>query len=240
MSFFKRTTLVIVLVLIQVSCSKESKEERTVDYKEGHIFAYEKGAPIPDDLVNMIEREYIKIHRVEKPEITSSDAEIAVSIPRRLLELDVFLEEQNEGTLVQDTRFSLPAGGGTINLAEYVNKGKGVFNFRVVPKVETYDAQLEDLKVYFVSNAKKLAIQGKNYGAGCGKFFDVTTFFQQQLSKDGYELAAAGGRYLGQTIGSFYFVLVKISGIYVGATSLIDTRYPKIHCLEPERGAVLN
>ena len=111
---------------------------------------------------------------------------------------------------------------------------------RILPRVESYDAQVSEVKVYFVSNAKEISIQGQKFGAGCGRFFDITTFFQQKLSSQGFELAAAGGRYLGQALGSFYFVLVKLSGIYVGATSLIDTRYPDVHCLEPERGAVVN
>jgi hypothetical protein len=235
--------LVIVLVVTStliLGCTEQATELDRSQYSGGHIFSYEKGAAIPDQLVSLIEAQYLRIFRERYPDSEKSDVEVITGIPRRLLELNVYLREKNSGTLIDDTRFALPSGGGAIDLAEFVNDGKGIFYVDWEVNLEAYEIDPMALKVYFVSNNHKFKVGKEVFGTGCGAYFEITTFFSEVIQVSGYEVAAADKRYLGQMLGTFYFVAMNPSGIYVAATSFLDTRYPKVHCLPPQLGGAYN
>ncbi|MEO0337236.1 MAG: hypothetical protein AAF202_12640, partial [Pseudomonadota bacterium] len=81
---------------VLMGCSEEAKQIRDrSQYSNGHIFSYEKGAAIPDRLVSLVESQYVQVYRTENVDSTLSDVEIITGIPRRLLELTVFLREKN-------------------------------------------------------------------------------------------------------------------------------------------------
>ena len=236
----KLIVLLVGAVLVFAGCEEEVTVIDRSQYSDGHIFSFEKGAAIPDRLVSYVEAEYVKKYRLANPQTERSDIEIIAALPRRLLELNLYLREKNPGTLIDNTRFLLPAGGAAVDLGEFVNEGKGSFYIEWDHNFEAYDIEPADLRVFFVSNNHRFAIGNQEYGTGCGKYFEITNFYKTQIDKFGYEVAAADKRYLGQLLGTFYFVVINTSGVYVAATSFLDTRYPKVHCLPPQLGGAYN
>ena len=120
-----------------------------------------------------------------------------------------------------------------MDLAEFVNEGKGVFHLDF-DFSDISEEQREKIRVFFVSNSKRFDVHGKTFGAGCGKFLEVTSFFHKVVRVKGMELAAADFRYLGQMLGSFFFTFAESDALFVGSASFIDSRYRDSHCLFPE------
>ncbi len=230
--YFKRF-LVLAIVIVFVACSEQKPLRELNGYSDGSIYKSDKDAPIPRSLVSMLEKDYIAVFREEHQDSPLSDLQLQLQVPRRLLQINVFIKEKTPGTLVKDFRFSLPQGGASIDLAEVVNEGKGLFYVDFGFGGLT-DEQKKKIKVYFVSNAKRFDVHGKTFGAGCGKFMDITSYFHKSIRVKGVELAAADFRYLGQLLGSFFFTFAEPDALFVGSASFIDSRYQESHCRFPE------
>jgi hypothetical protein len=228
-SFWFCTFVAFTCGALLAGCQNHSPPRAHGDFSEGAMFKSDKEAPIPRSLVQHLEQNYISVFRETHPDSTLTDLEISLKVPRRLMQISVFMKEKNVGTMTANSRFQLPHGGGAIDLAGYVKQGKGLFhldfNFD-----ELTDDQANLIKVYFISNAKRFEISGQKFGAGCGKFFDVTDFFHSRIRKGGMELAAADMRYLGQVIGSFVFSYLEPTALHIGSVTFLDTRYPDSHC----------
>lgn len=224
--------LLFALVFFLGGCSEKPPIRESEGFTEGSIYKSDKDAPIPRQLVNMLEKEYIAVYREENQGSPLTDVQLRLQVPRRLLQINVFLKEKTSGTLTNSFRFALPQGGGSIDLADVVNEGKGVF-YLDFDFSDLTPEQKERIKVYFVSNAKRFEVHSQVFGAGCGKFFDITSFFHKSIRVKGFELAAADFRYLGQLLGSFFFTFAEPDALFVGSTSFIDSRYQDSHCQFP-------
>lgn len=229
--FFRIFPMIILLLII--GCSHEAPVRESGEYEDGAILKSDKDTPIPRNLVTNLEKQYIQVFRKEKPDSPLTDLQLSLQVPRRLMQISVFLKEQTPGTMLKNARYQLPQGGGTIDLAEIINEGKGIFklDFQIEGLTEK---QHDAVKVYFVSNSKRFEVHGKTFGVGCGKYLDVTRFFHTKIQTHGMELAAADYRYLGQLLGSFFFTVPEADALYVGSASFVDSRYKDSHCVFPE------
>lgn len=225
-----RVWLCILSCLLFLSCTDKKAVHEQSDYEPGQILRSDKGALIPEKLVNLLEKNYIDKYRQEHPDNEISDVQLTLQIPRRLLNIKVYLREKNEGVLTQNSVFALPRGGGTIDLSDYVVEGRGVFYLGFDLDFSKIESDFSQLKVYFVSNSSPSRIGDEVYGAGCRHFFDITQYFHNEIRTRGLELAAADLRYLGPVLGTFFFVLTESDSLYVGSTSFVDSRYPDRHC----------
>lgn len=230
----KRAPIYLMFIpFIILGCfGKSNSTEQKIDQK-GSIYKSDKDVPIPNQLIEQLEIQYLKAYRLENPDSPLTDMQLTLQVPRRLLQLSVQLIEKNEGTLSGNTEFRLPLGGAAIDLGESVVGEKGIFYVKIEVGGLSSD-QLENVKVYFVSNSKKMKVKEEIYGAGCGHFYDISQFYHKVLSKAGHEVAAADYRYLGQLVGTFFFFYAESDAFYVGSTSFIDSRFPETHCLFPE------
>lgn len=226
--------LILMSTMLLGGCFSKTPIRQAADYEAGSIYKSDKEAPIPRGLVQHLEQSYIKSFRDAQPDSALTDLEIALKVPRRLLQVAVFLKEKNVGTLKSNSKFDMPHGGGAIDLADSVNQGKGLF-YLDFDFPELSEEQKSQVKVFYISNAKKFQIAGQSVGAGCGQFFDITQFFHEVIHQEGYELAAADLRYLGQMVGTFLFSYIEPAALHIASVTFIDSRYPNIHCLGVDR-----
>ena len=110
-------TILAAFALLLVGCEDTKVELNRANFQQGYIYGFDKSNATPDSLIGQIENEYVAAYRVERPDSIQSDVEIAAALPRRLLEVDVYLKGETEGVLRTDTFYGLPPGGATIDLA---------------------------------------------------------------------------------------------------------------------------
>jgi hypothetical protein len=214
------------------ACKDDSAQK--VDYVPGGIERTSKEFLIPRDLRETIEKEYVRFIHKENIKNILPDEELTARIPREFLDVDIYLRQAATGTLVDHTHFTLPRGGGEIDLKNYVRGKKGSFYLTYkVRHSHTPDAPIKDLHVYFSSETKIRNIDGEDYGVGCQKYLDVTQKMAAANSGAGLQLNATDHRYLPVVGGVFYFVdFDPERKIFLGAIRLIDSRYPEDSCPE--------
>lgn len=175
---------------------------------------------VPRSLVHKLEADYrafLKANEVPGKE----------HINRKLMNMSVELTQKRNAALHEDTRIVTPLGGGIVDLNEVVTPLRGSFNLKIMAQTEDGKAP-ENLKMYFISHAKRRKIDGSDYGTGCGKYMDVTGYLKRKPA--GLELYTAGQRYLSVVGGTFVAVAFAKEGLNVGTITFRDSRYPELLC----------
>ena len=71
-------------------------------------------------------------------------------------------------------------------------------------------------------------IDGDEFGAGCNKYMDITSFYHRKAR--GFDLYTAGQRYVSVMAGTFVAVVFEKEALYVGSLTFTDSRYPDVMC----------
>ena len=181
---------------------------------------------IPRALVKRMEEDYRIFLTKNKP--------IAkVEIRRKLLDLSVGLTQKSTSALHENARVGAPTGGGVIDFSELVTPLRGAFWLKIVVRKEKdADSEPENLRVFFVSGAKARTLDGEEFGAGCGKFMEITsTFRKKNGAKDpGFELYTSDQRYLSVMGGTVVAFVFEDDALFVGSLTFTDSRYPDLLC----------
>jgi len=178
---------------------------------------------IPLSLVTLIEREY-------RAFLKASQRPDTEGLKRKLMDVSVELRQKRVAALHEDVRVNTPLGGGIIDLAEFVTPLRGAFQMRIKPHVSNNHASIADLRVFFVSQAKNRSIAGEEYGAGCGKFMEITSYFTQKMAGRGFDLYTADQRYISVLGGTFVMVSFDKEALKVASVSFQDSRFPELMC----------
>lgn len=143
--------------------------------------------------------------------------------------IKVFLDEKNDGVLKKPKMDLLFArGGGTIDMADFVTSQRGSF-FVKFDLAEEMKGQ-KDLKVFFVSGAKKRKINEEVLGAGCNTYFDLTKKFDGNFIKQALKVNTTRDRHVSVLSGTFVFSVKKESQIYISQVSFTDSRNKHLLC----------
>jgi hypothetical protein len=185
--------------------------------------ASSRDVKIPRALVARIERDY-------KAFLAAQEGASDKGIKRALLNVSVAFTAKRPGALREDTRVDTPVGGGLIDLSEIVTPLRGAFRVRIDARGPGEDAEASTARVYFVSHAKRRALAGDEYGAGCDKFMDITSEFRQKWKRGGFEVYTADQRYLSVLGGTFLFVRFRKEALFVAGVTFTDSRYPDVMC----------
>ena len=142
--------------------------------------------------------------------------------------ISVLLFEKTPGTLVAPSiEITLPKGGGTVDLAKYVNSKPGSFllSFRV-----NYGETSDTLKVQYVSRARKRRLNNKVYGMGCQSVADLKNYFLKTIEPEGLLLDTTRSLYLSVILGDFIFSYDKDLNTMLTRVSFTDSRQPQLAC----------
>lgn len=132
--------------------------------------------------------------------------------------------EKNPGVLVDhEFQVELPRGGGEIDLSQFVKDGQGTF--RVFFEVEEMK-EANDIKVFFISRAKKRKIDGEVWGAGCKKFFDIKSYLEKEGLTKGIEVNTTRSRHLSVLGGTFIFA----AGHQISQVTFKDSLQSHLFC----------
>lgn len=177
---------------------------------------------IPVGLVKRIEKNY-EDYLAKEGVVNKSP------VKRVLLNVRADLRQERPGALHENSRVMTPLGGGIVDLAELVTPVRGAFTATIEATTESGEAP-DNMHVYFVSHARSRKIDREDYGAGCGKWMEITRFFRKAMKSGGFELYTAGQRYLSVVGGTFVMVGFSKDAISVGSLTLTDSRYPDALC----------
>lgn len=153
----------------------------------------------------------------------STDTQQIIFAPAR-----VYLVEKNEGVLtVPQSILTFARGGGKIDLSDWVSGQVGSFYFGLdIPDIEG----LTDLKIYYVSQARKRKIDQEIVGAGCNVFFDITTQFLKAMKGQGLKVNSSKNRHLSVLAGHYILVGKKDKQTLVSQITLTDSKNPSLLC----------
>lgn len=194
--------------------------------EEGQVTKSSRELKVPQKLVKELESWYLKEqHRLHQ--VTAlSDLEILGALHRQLLDLEVILTPES-GALEDTVRFRLPTGGGEIDLSQVVRGSKGGYRFQFkVLKMPDNAAT----RVFYVSNARTRSVEGEDYGAGCGKMSEMTTWYNSQLIKTPLQVYATDQRDVSVLAGTWMVASVGDGKLWLGTLSVIDSRFPQLQC----------
>ncbi len=178
---------------------------------------------IPRALVARIEKDYQEF--LEKEGVLTPGP-----IQRMLLNVRAELWQERPGALHENARILTPLGGGVVDLADIVTPLRGSFWMKIHPYSEKSGGKLDNARFFFVSRAKVRSIQGETYGAGCDRWMDITSYFNQVMAGKGFQLYSTDQRYLSVVGGTFLAVNFTKEAIAVASLTFTDSRYPEMLC----------
>ncbi len=150
-------------------------------------------------------------------------------IKRGLLNIRVDLTQKRGGALHENARVVTPLGGGVVDLAELITPVRGAFFAKIESQLE--DGKTPDnMRVFYVSRAKRRSLSGDTFGAGCNTWMEVTSFFNKAMHLEGFQLYTADQRYLSVLAGTFVVVSFAKEALSVASLTFTDSRYPQVMC----------
>ncbi len=181
---------------------------------------------IPRALVRHIEEDY-------RAFLVKNEVSPKVTIQRQLLNLSVELTQKSAVALHDNTRIVTPLGGGVIDLSEFITPLRGAFWLKIVARKEKdADAEPQGLRVFYVSKGKTRILDGEEYGAGCNRYMEITSFYNKKSAGGGkgFELYTANQRYLSVIGGTIVAIAFEKETLSVGTLTFTDSRYPDLLC----------
>lgn len=127
-------------------------------------------------------------------------------------------------------RFDFKEFGGFIDFDVYLDRSttgsfKLYFNF---PDL----ADISKMKVYFLSWTNQYQKDGEPFGNGCGNFYDITSYFNKTILKDGLLLHTKDYRYLDLAAGRLYFINYTDKKIQLAQVTLTDKKLEERLCTD--------
>lgn len=164
-------------------------------------------------------------HEPEKPDSKGDTVQKATV---EMAPLKVFLIEKTKGILGYETlQLDYPKGGGELDLRDYVQEKQGSFyvviEFGVVPGENPF-------KIFYLSNAQKRKLSGDIVGAGCNKYFDISSYYKNSLNSMGFLVNTTNQRDVSALAGSYFFA-TKVGGKrYMAQLTIKDSRHRQLLC----------
>lgn len=214
----KLVKFVLISVLLGSSCGFAAESE----LKEVPARQSSRDVKLPTALVARIERDYRAFLQEQKA------GEIE-AIKRTLLNVSVELTQEKTVALHESVRVLTPLGGGVIDLEDFVTPLRGEYHARIIATSEKGDPPA-NLRVFFISHAKARRIGGEDYGAGCNRFMEITSFFKKKMKSSGFELYTADQRDLAVLGGTFVLASFDKEALRVGGVTFTDSRYSGEMC----------
>jgi hypothetical protein len=177
---------------------------------------------IPRALVAKLEKEYREF-------LTQQQVMVKEGIQRKLLNVMAELTQKHEASLHENTRVITPLGGGVIDLAELVTPLRGAFSLKLIPFKES-GADIDSARVFFVSQAKARNLDGDQFGSGCGKYMEITSYYNKKNKGRGFDLYSTDRRYASVIGGTFVIVNFEKEALSVASVQFTDSRYPDLFC----------
>jgi len=156
------------------------------------------------------------------------DAKTKIEVPKDFFGFRVQLAEKNKDVLTKEkVILQYDKGGGFLDLADYVTDIKGTFYLKWSPSLELDNQKIH---VFYLSNAKKFRIGEDPHGVGCGKYLEITSYWNKEMSHEGIKLNTTSGRYVHVLAGTYFFALTLNNKLYLSQLTIKDSRFRERMC----------
>jgi len=182
---------------------------------------------VPAELIRELERWYLSDFRLRKKDDLSTEAQILANIPRKLLNIVLAFKPKSGNALKEAAELRLPTGGGLVDLANSVTGDQGAF----LAQMRT--DKLPDganLRVFYVSGARRGKVLGEEYGVGCGSWLELTSWYNNTHDHEPLEVFAAEQRHIRVMAGTWVFAALREGELHLAAVTLKDSRHPHLQC----------
>ncbi len=166
----------------------------------------------------------------EKASSEENDSKAKLEIPKDFFSFHIYLKEKSAGILTNRNGYDLSfgAGGGTLDMQEFVQQKRGSFYFGFRPELEV---EKDDVfKVFYLSNSRLNNIEGQLHGSGCDKYLDISDYFRNKMTGEGILLSASEGRHVSLMAGTYFFATSLKGKLYLSQLTIKDSRFKKLHC----------
>lgn len=158
----------------------------------------------------------------------AAKAAVKGALPSVFAPVRVYLIEKNHGILVHGhTEIVFPAGGGVLDLHDFVQAKSGSFFFATEFMPDLPDA---DRHVFFLSHAEERLLDGETYGAGCHSYFDISQIYNKTMKGEGYLVNTSNGRHISALAGTFYFAAAHEGKLFLASLTIKDSVHPELQC----------
>lgn len=216
-------TVLTISILTLASCSKNHSEPEV--RHEVQLADATDDVRVPASLWDLMEGKLLPTET--KPEINFAAAEKSASYI--FTPIQVLLDEKNEGVLKKPSmNLEFARGGGSVDLSDFVTEQRGSFFVKFNLTEELNNPK--DLKVFFVSGARKRKISEEVVGAGCNTYFDITKKFDAKFVKQGLKVNTTRDRHVSVLAGTFVFSVKKDNQVYISQVTFTDSRNKHLLC----------
>ncbi|MCH2532904.1 MAG: hypothetical protein MK008_00510 [Bdellovibrionales bacterium] len=226
----------LTILILQLNLAFASENKSQDKFIDGKIIDSEKGIKIPKSLMNEIHDLYYQQMLSYDPVRTeaSTKQEVVKQLKRKFLEVKAYLFDDVQGQLISSTRLVMPRGGGVVDLKQVLPQIEKLwFRLKIELSLKDTDEKIissKHFKVFFVSNQKKRNVDYKEYGMGCNKYVDITSYFKQIIANKGMVLPFADQKYISVAGGAFIFAYTQAENLYLGSLGVYDSRYADLQC----------
>ncbi|MGE0764471.1 MAG: hypothetical protein AB7N80_14440 [Bdellovibrionales bacterium] len=198
-----------------------------VAMEEGEVTKSNRDLQVPQSLVKELESWYLKTQHKLTPVTSLSDLEIMGGLQRQLLDLELTLVPKTGDALNDSVHYQLPTGGGVIDLAQSVRGSRGRFTAQMKLSKAPEDGEM---RVFYLSEARRRDVRDEPYGAGCNKWMELTTWFNQHHSHQPLVVYATDQRHISVLAGTWLFAVVRTGELWLGSITLNESRTPHLQC----------
>ncbi|MEK6773325.1 MAG: hypothetical protein AABY64_05260 [Bdellovibrionota bacterium] len=223
------------LLIVTVGCSSK-KENADVEARVIKIDDLQKDFKIPTSLWKAFVAE--ESHATPAPSGgegehgggggASDKASFAKESQIVFVPMKVHFIEKNEGVLKsRKLTIELPRGGGQIDMADWTTDESGTFYI----KFEMNEpATQEEMKVFFLSQARKRKIENEVLGMGCNKFVELGSSYKAAMKGFGLSVNTTRNRHLTVTGGRWFFVALEGGKTYISQVTITDANQKDLFC----------
>lgn len=151
-----------------------------------------------------------------------------LTLPSVFVPIRVYLIERNPGILKNGhTEIVFPAGGGELDLRDFVQQKSGSFYVAVEFKLSKPEI---DPQVFYLSDAKIRKIAGDRVGAGCDKYFDVSKAFAAAKKGEGFLVNTSDARHISALAGRYFFAANYDGKLFLASLTIFDSSRKELQC----------
>jgi hypothetical protein len=225
----KRTILIVVSSVLVLGGCKKDPAWKTKTYVDQNVKPQTGEAQIPASLWTKILAlnvgpEKPPGHKDDKKEEGES------SIPETILEpLKIYLAVRNDKSVLkgQNVALTFVAGGGTIELSDFVAPLRGSY---FIASEFLPGNEKADTKVFFLSNSVIRTVGGEQLGSGCNTYFDLTKRFTAAMKRDGFLVNTSDQRDVSALASTYVFVSTFDGKFHMATLVIKDDGHRALQC----------
>ncbi len=220
--FAKLLLLSLLSLTFLSACWWESSEEKEIFFHE-----VEPGnASIEVELPTMLWEELEELGAIVYQTVEGETEKYYAD--KTFLPFTLQLIEKDSGVLGgKNYAIKMGQGGGSLDYKDFATDSQGEFYLQFQFPEQFL---LENIHVFYLSNARRKSIKEDIVGSGCKVFLDITSHFRKSVKSGGILLKLNQSRHAYITTGTFFLATLLDQRLHLSQLTISDSRFPDISC----------